>query len=261
MSAIFSIQGKRVLLTGGTAGIGQGVARHFVEHGANVIITGRRAQGADIAAEMGARFVAMDATDPAQITASIQTAGELLGGVIDVLILNAGIDLDTGEAHTLDMTSFRRIYEVNVFAVAQCLRDALPYLATGSSVILTSSPAGQVNAPGMGAYSSSKAAVNSLTQSFAAELAPQGIRVNAVLPGLVESEMSSGSTGEVESLRKLTLSGVVRKPVEMAGTFQYLASAASEPVTAAIVAADDGMSASISTQVMAAIFGGDDEET
>ena len=198
----------------------------------------------------------MDLSDPHSITSSIGDAAQRLDGTIDVLILNAGIDLETGDVAALDMTALPQIFEINVFAVAQCLRDAIPYLVEGSSIILTSSPAGLVNAPGMSAYSASKAAVNSFTKSFAAELAPAGIRVNAVMPGIVESEMSGGSTGEVDALRNLTLSGVVRKPHEMAGPFQFLASAASEPVTAAVIAADDGLSASISPAVMNYIFGG-----
>lgn len=253
MSDIFSIAGKRCLITGGTAGIGLGVAAHFVEQGADVLITGRRESGNEIAAKIGARFVSMDVSDSDSVSrATIEAAG-LLGGGIDVLILNAGIDLEVGQIETLDMAAFRRIYEVNVFGLVQGLHDAQPYLQTGASVILTSSPAATVNVPGMSAYSSSKAAVNSLTQSYAAELASSGIRVNAVLPGIVESEMSSGSTGDAEFARKLTLSGVIRQAPEMAGTFQYLASAASAPVTAAVIAADDGISASISTEVMAAI--------
>lgn len=254
---IFSVSGKRVLLTGGTTGIGLGVAKHLVQQGANVVITGRRDSGCSVANQIGATFIYMDLSQPESVTTSVTEAAEALSNTIDVLILNAGIDLDTGSIDALDMSVFRQVFEVNVFGVAQCLRDALPYLASGSSVIITSSPASLVNAPGMDAYSASKAAINALTKSFSAELAPRGIRVNAVMPGIVESGMSGGSTGEMDSLRKLTLSGVIRKPQEMAGTFQFLASQASEPLTGSIVAADDGLSASLSQHVMASIFGED----
>ncbi len=246
---LFSIRQKNILITGGTAGIGLGIAGHFVRHGARVVICGRRANGAEIASGIGADFVRLDVSDTASITKGVRRAADLLEHGIDVLILNAGVDLHTGTVDKLDLDAFRRLYDINLFGLIQCLRDAVPYLQRGSSVIMTSSPAGCTAAAGMSAYGSSKAAVNHLTRTFAAELAGMGIRVNAILPGIVESEMS-GSTGSLEFLRTLTMTGKVRMPVELAGTFQFLASAASEPVTGAIIAADDGISAGVSQTVM-----------
>lgn len=246
---LFSIGGKNVLITGGTAGIGLGVARHFVEQGANVIISGRRDDGTVVAESIGARFVKMDVSDGVSVKSAIECAAVIFERRIDVLLLNAGIDADSGSIDALDVEGFRRLYDVNLFGLIQCLRDAVPFLPNGASVIATSSPAGLLPAPGMSAYGSSKAAVNHLTKSFAAELAPKGIRMNAVLPGIVESEMA-GATGTLEFIRTLTMTGKVRLPAELGGTFQFLASAASEPVTAAIIAADDGMSAGISQATM-----------
>lgn len=248
----FSIVKKTVLITGGTAGIGLGVAEHFVTQGAQVVITGRRESGRDIASRIGALFVPMDVSDNESLSVGMAEAAQLLDGRIDVLILNAGIDLEVGMVGDLDMENLRRIYDVNVFGVAQGLRDGLAYMQPGGSVIITSSPAGSKTVPGMSGYGSSKAAVNYLTKSFAAELADREIRVNAILPGLVESEMA-GSSGDLEFIRTLTLTGKVRKPAEMAPTFQFLASDASAPVTAAIIEADDGLSAGLSTAAAKAI--------
>ena len=248
----FSVSGKTVLITGGTAGIGLGMAEHFVAQGAEVVISGRRESGQDIATGIGAGFVRMDVSDERSLADGMIAAAHQLGGRIDVLILNAGIDLDVGMIDELDMESFRRIYDVNVFGVVQGLREGLAYMPAGSSVIITSSPAGSTTVPGMSGYGSSKAAVNYLTRAFAAELASRDIRVNAVLPGLVESEMA-GSSGDAEFIRTLTLTGKIRQPAEMAGTFQFLASAASTPVTAAIIEADDGLSAGMSIALADAI--------
>lgn len=248
----FSVNGKTVLITGGTAGIGLGVAAHFVAQGAEVVISGRRDSGQDIANRIGAGFVRMDVSDTGSVAEGMIEAAQKLHGRIDILILNAGIDLEVGMIDHLDMESFRRIYDVNVFGVVQCLRDGLAHMHAGASVIITSSPAGSKTVPGMSGYGSSKAAVNYLTKAFAAELAGRDIRINGVLPGLVESEMT-GSSGDAGFIRALTLTGKIRQPAEMAGTFQFLASTASSPVTAAIIEADDGLSAGMSIAVAEAI--------
>jgi NAD(P)-dependent dehydrogenase (short-subunit alcohol dehydrogenase family) len=254
-NGLFSVRGKNTLITGGTAGIGLGVAQHFVEHGAGVVITGRRDNGADIAAGIGATFVRMDVSDEESVSAAIKETAGHFAGRIDTLILNAGVDLRAGSIDALDLDAYRRLYDVNLFGLIQCLRDATSHLPRGATVIATSSPAGLLPAAGMGAYGSSKAAVNYLTRVFAAELAASGVRMNAVLPGIVESEMA-GSTGTLEFIRTLTLSGKVRVPAELGGTFQFLASDASAPVTGAIIAADDGISAGLSPAAMDAIMRG-----
>ena len=251
-NGLFSIRDKNTLITGGTAGIGLGIAQHFVRQGANVVITGRRDNGADVAADIGAAFVQMDVSDESSVSAAIEETAGHFSDRIDTLILNAGIDLRTGSIDALDLAAFRQLFDVNLFGLIQCVRDATRYLPRGATVIATSSPAGRLPAAGMGAYGASKAAVNHLTRVFAAELADGGVRMNAVLPGIVESEMA-GSTGTREFIRTLTISGTVRVPAELGGTFQFLASDASAPVNGAIIAADDGISAGLSPATMEAI--------
>ena len=257
-NAPFSIDGKRSLIVGGTAGIGLGVAGHFVQAGADVIITGRRADGKSIAEQIGARFVAMDLAVPESITAGIRSAAELFGGGIDCLILNAGIADDAGTAAALDLAVFRRVFEINVFGVAQALRDGVALMDQGGSVIVTSSPAATELMPGVAGYGASKAAVNVLVRTAAIELGPRGIRVNAVLPGVIETEMSldpEGPAEELERLSALTATGKVRQPAELGPPFQFLASAASATCTGALLACEDGVTAGFSTGLLKRAFG------
>ncbi|MDX1499806.1 MAG: SDR family NAD(P)-dependent oxidoreductase, partial [Woeseiaceae bacterium] len=114
---LFSIRGKNALVTGGTAGIGRGVARHFVEQGAHVVITGRRDNGGEVAADIRATFVRMDVSDEASVGAAIEAAAGHFAGRIDTLILNAGVDLRVGSIDALDLAAFRRLFDVNLFGL------------------------------------------------------------------------------------------------------------------------------------------------
>ncbi len=250
----FSITGKRIVVTGGTAGIGRAVAAHFAAEDARVVITGRRASGAEIAAVCGAEFVAMDVTDDISVRSAMATAAEHLGG-IDVLVLNAGIDLATGTLDDLDLDAFRRVLDVNLGGVVRGMAFGIPHMGPGGSVIATSSPAGKVTAAGTGAYSASKAAVDSIVRTAAIELGPKGIRVNGIRPGIVESEMTDGSTGDPAMLVTLTVNGAHRRADEIVGVFHFLASDASAPLTGGIVDADDGIGAGLSGQLLERAFG------
>jgi NAD(P)-dependent dehydrogenase (short-subunit alcohol dehydrogenase family) len=253
----FSVVGKRVLITGGTAGIGLGVARHLAQAGAKVVITGRRSSGAEIAAGFGGHFACMDVSDAQSVADGTNSAAKLLGGGIDVLVLNAGIGPETGTIHDLDVGQVQASFDVNVFGVLHGLKEALPYMGRGSSVIITSSPAGMVFTAGMAGYGASKAAVNALARVWAIELGPQRIRVNAVLPGIVATEFAHDPEAldeELEFMRVLTQSGTVRQPAELGPTYQYLASDASAPVTGALLACDDGLLAGYSNELLGKAF-------
>ena len=257
-NSVFSIAGKRTLITGGTAGIGLAVARHFVAEGATVVITGRRKSGAQLAHEIGARFVTMDVSDTESIRAGTAEAAKLLDGAIDVLILNAGVALDTGDTQAVDMDKLRQTFEVNVFGVAQGLRDGLHYVAHDASIIVTSSPTATEFMPGAGPYAASKAAVNALVRTAALELGPRGIRVNAVMPGVVRTEMAldpGTAEDELAMLSTLTATGRVRQPEEIAPMFHFLASDASAPCTGALLECEDGVRAGFSLPLWEKAFG------
>lgn len=255
---IFSIKGQRVLIVGGTAGIGLAVARHFVEAGARVVISGRRSDGEAIATDIGGQFVRMDLTDGESITTGTRQAADILAGGFDTLILNAGIATPAGTADQLDMRAFRQVFEVNLFGIAQAMRDGLAFMQSGSSIIVTSSPASTELTPGAGAYGASKAAVDAIVKTAALELGLSGIRVNAVLPGVIETEMAADPEAleeELALLSTLTATGKIRQPAEMAPPFHFLASAASATCTGTLLACDDGVSAGFSQPLLEKAFG------
>jgi len=254
MTDLFSIRGKRTVITGGAAGIGRAIAAHFVNSGAPVVIADLSEAGAGVADEIGAAFVQMDVTDEASVATGLAAAAGELGG-IDVLILNAGIDLEVGTAGAFHLAAFKNVMDVNFMGVVHSLAAGPPHMGKGGVVLITSSPAGRVTMAGLAAYSSSKAAVDSITRTAAIELAERSIRVNAVLPGIARTGMQGGSTGEASDLATITATGIERDPSELAPVYHFLASDAAAPLTGATVQADDGMTAGLSSLLLGKAFG------
>lgn len=242
----FSVADRQVVIVGGTAGIGLAVGKHLAAVGARVVITGRRDAGAEAAA-IGSRFVRMDVADDDSVAAGFAD----IDGRIDCLILNAGIDAHTGEIDAVDLATFEQVFNTNTLGLVRALAHGVAAMGEGGSVVVTSSPAGSSAAPGMAAYSASKSALDMLVRTWALELGPKQIRVNAVLPGIVESEMDSESAPEVELIRRMTANGIHRKASELAPVYQFLASDASATLTGSLVGAHDGISVGYSHDVMA----------
>ena len=186
------------LVTGATGGIGLHIARQFAERGWTVLVGARdAARGAEAAAQIGGRPVVLDVTDAATIATAAATVREL-----DVLINNAGISLDTGTSITeTEVEVFRRTYETNVFGVVAVTNAFVPVLrrsahprivnlssGTGSLTWSTGpNPQFDYQAAGTGsgaAYRSSKTALNAVTVFYAHALAGDGVKVNALAPGL-----------------------------------------------------------------------------
>lgn len=244
----FSVTDLTIAIVGGTAGIGLAVATHLVGQGANVAITGRR-DATDLANEIGATFVPMDVVDSASVVAGFSTLAKTMPH-LDCLMLNAGVDQFHGEIDDIDLVAFENVMHINTLGLVRAMAGGVKLMSEGGSVVVTSSPAGSIAVPGMAAYSASKAALDMLVRSWALELGPKGIRVNAVLPGLVESEMAGESTGELEVIRRMTANGVYRRAAEMGPVFQFLASPASATLTGSAVGAHDGISVGFSHEVM-----------
>lgn len=192
------LNGKRALVTGASSGLGEAIAKRLVAEGAKVAVTARRAERLEaLASATGVHAIVADHTRTEDNARAVDEAVAALGG-LDVLVLNAGIIGNDGVvAPKPDL--FRALLETNVFATYDVLRLATPHLvasaATGrdAAVLATSSVASLRPYPNLMGYCTSKAAVDMLVQTAAIELAPHKVRVNAINPGVVKTELHTTS--------------------------------------------------------------------
>ena len=257
MKEAFSPKGKRVLVTGGHAGIGLGISKAFAELGAEIILMGRNKENGDkVAAEIEAefgtkvRFFQGDLTvkgDPERVVAE---AAKEFGG-IDVLVNNSGLVrwFESIEADKNDFADWYDVIELDMSATfvmsvlcAKHMRDQ-----GGGVIINITSNAGEiVNQPQTTvSYSASKAGVNHMTRMLAHEWAQYGIRVNAVAPGYTESKLGAAQNPEVYAKNNAywmerTPTHRRNKPIEIAAAVVYLASEAAEQVTGEVITVDGG---------------------
>ncbi|TNF87788.1 MAG: glucose 1-dehydrogenase [Gammaproteobacteria bacterium] len=200
------MEGRVALVTGGARGIGRGIAQAFLQAGARVMIGDLGGAGAGWKYELAAgselertaeelsamgetRCVAVDVTDPASCANAVEATEQAFGG-LDVLVNNAGV-VASGDTASFSEADWDRVFAVNTKGIFLMTQAALPALQRSSSaaIINTASIAGKRGFPKMAAYCGSKFAAVGITQSLAAELAPQGIRVNALCPGVVGTAM------------------------------------------------------------------------
>ena len=194
------LNNKVAVITGGTTGIGFATAQRFVAEGAKVVITGTNPATLEAARKElgdGVEVIASDASSGADIGDLFTTVREKYGP-IDVLFLNAGIaKFAPWEDHSED--EFDRQFAINVKGPWLAIKHALPVLNQGASIIATTSVVNRMGMPGSSAYSATKAALAQLIKVAATELAPRGIRVNAVAPGPIETPIySKTGMGEAE---------------------------------------------------------------
>ncbi len=245
----FSLEGKRTLITGGTSGIGLAIAKRFAEHGANIVISGRREAGTEIASQLGAHFIRADMMVPADVERLVQESAKHLGG-LDVVINNAGIPGQFGTIADVDMSNFDAPFAVNVRAAYQILKLVPPHMSSGGSIINTASVLGTMGEPNDAVYGATKAALISLTKSAALSLAPENIRVNAVNPGYFDTEIWDGELPEQCVSLHVPLARV-GEGSEAAATYHFLASDDSSYITGSCITVDGGMLAGNSLQTMA----------
>ena len=235
------LEGKRVVVTGGTSGIGAATSRRFLEEGARVVSI---ALGAEEAVEGLAAALEADVGDPAQVAEAFEAADELLGG-LDVLVSNAGISI---RHPFLEITpeEWRRVLAVNLDGMFHCAREAARRMVDGDggAILMTASTNGLVGHPLYADYNAAKAGVVALTRTLALELAPK-VRVNAVCPGYVLTPMQEAEYAQ-EMLRatdaKIPL-GRHARPEEVAGLFAFLASDDGAYLTGAAIPIDGGETA------------------
>ena len=194
-----SYTNKIVLITGGTSGIGKATALAFAEAGAKVVITGRREkEGADVAAEITknggtAAFVRADVANDADVVKSIDFVLSTHGR-LDVAFNNAGVEI-VGPLNEVTEEQYRRTFDINVWGVLNSMKHEISAMLKtgGGAIVNTSSVAGHIGLPQASIYVATKHAVEGLTKAVALEFAKQGIRVNSVAPGSIDTDMVDGS--------------------------------------------------------------------
>jgi NAD(P)-dependent dehydrogenase (short-subunit alcohol dehydrogenase family) len=182
------LEGKIAVITGGSAGIGLGTARRFVDEGAQVFITGRRQKELDkAAAEIGRNVTAIQA-DAAKLSDidHIYDVVKAQAGRIDILFANAGI-YELGRFGEITEEHFDRTFNTNVRGLLFTVQKALPLLSTGASVILTGSIASKKGYPSFSVYDATKAAVRSFARGWILDLKGRDIRINVLSPGHTET--------------------------------------------------------------------------
>jgi NAD(P)-dependent dehydrogenase (short-subunit alcohol dehydrogenase family) len=236
----------RVLVTGGASGIGLTTARRLAAEGAAVAVLDLvpLAEGA----RAGLISVGGDVTDDASVRAAVDDAAAELGG-LDVLVNNAGIGAQGGVEDNPD-DEWHRVLDVNVVGMVRVTRAALPYLRASSraAIVNTASIAATAGLPQRALYSASKGAVAALTRAMAADLLPEGIRVNAVNPGTADTpwvarllESAADPQAERAALEARQPHGRLVSADEVADAIAYLASPAAGSVTGVALAVDGGM--------------------
>ncbi|MCY4622089.1 MAG: SDR family NAD(P)-dependent oxidoreductase [bacterium] len=252
------LQGRAALITGAGSGIGRATAELFAGEGAGVAILdrdGRAAESAasDISAVGGEAYpVVADVSSADEVARAVARAARFLGR-LDIVYNNAGVG-STGSVADITEEDWDLCFAVNVKGTYLTSQAAIPHLeaAGGGSIINQASVAALVGIPGFSAYSAAKGAVVSLTRAMALDLAPMGIRVNALCPGtvytpLMEPLMRERGGGSVERGLEITAAkypiGRIGTPMEIAQAALFLASDDASFVTGAAFTVDGGMTA------------------
>ena len=225
------LEGQVALITGGNSGIGRATAGRLAALGARVIISGRdKTRGDEVTQQIRATggeadFIAADLVDEASAR-SLARAAVQLGGKVDILVNNAGV-FPFGPTHETDSATFDAVYNTNVkapfFLVAE-LAPAMAARGSGAIINLSTMVAG-FGMPGMALYGSTKAALQLLTKSWAAEYGPAGVRVNAVSPGPTRTEGTAAMGEALDQLAAAAPAGRPGTPEEIAEAIGYLAAA------------------------------------
>jgi NAD(P)-dependent dehydrogenase (short-subunit alcohol dehydrogenase family) len=248
----FDLTGKRALVTGASRGIGRGIAVAYAAAGADVAILARNADLlSEVAGEISAmgrscHVVVADILDGDSTRSAVSGAIQSLGG-LDILVNNAGGNSFSTPVAQMRMSGWEKTMRLNLDSIMHITQEALPALGDGGgSIINVASVAGLRGAPTMAHYGAAKAAVISLTQSLALEVAWMGVRSNALVPGWIETDLTDFLRASSEAERA-TLSRVPMqrwgRVEEIAEPAVFLASDASSFMTGQVLVVDGGLSA------------------
>jgi NAD(P)-dependent dehydrogenase (short-subunit alcohol dehydrogenase family) len=254
MAVRITLEGKVAIVTGGSRGIGESIARTFAAHGARVVVASRKLDGVSavadsIAKEHGAERVRAFAAHTGKEQECNRLVADAIAafGKVDVLVNNAGTNPYFGPMLAADNAAWDKTFEVNLKGYFWCAREVARHCVAREapgSIISVSSVAGLIGSPMQGIYSMTKAAVISMTKTLAVELGPSKIRVNAIAPGFVDTRLASAILKSDELLKRVigrTPLGRYGTPDEIAGSALYLASDAASFLTGHTLVVDGGM--------------------
>lgn len=229
------MEDKRILITGGTQGIGLALATSLAEQGAEVIAVARRprpelTQFESFSCDQG------DEDAVAQLFSSLRKSH----GSLDGLVINAGVLPQDGPLLEADSSDFEAAWRINTLGVLHMLKHGAALLRDGAAVVVTATPASQYVFPAYATYGASKSALELLVRHAAVELGARGVRVNAVKPGTILTDMQPDDDAEARMCRHTTCLQRPGRVAEVLGTFQFLLSDASIYVTASTVTVDGG---------------------
>ena len=248
-----SYTNKIVLVTGGTSGIGKTTAIAFADAGARVVLTGRREkEGLEVVAEIKKTggTVAYIRTNVAKEADVVKAVDFVLSthGRLDVAFNNAGVEI-VGPLDQVTEEQYRRTFDINVWGVLNAMKHEVAAMlkSGGGSIVNVSSIAGHIGLAQASIYVATKHAVEGLTKAIAVEFAKQGIRVNAVAPGAIDTEMVDRFAGKEGDVRNWLISqhpvGRLGTAEEIAAAVLYLTSDAAKFTTGTILAVDGGWTA------------------
>ncbi|WP_323769376.1 glucose 1-dehydrogenase [Antarctobacter sp.] len=241
------LQGKRAIVTGGGSGFGEGIAARFAAEGAQVVIADINMENARrVAGETGGHALHADVSDPASVTNLMAEANDLMGG-IDILVNNAGITHLPALMEDVSEEDFDRVFAVNCKSVYLTARALVPQMkAQGAGAILNvASTAGVSPRPRLNWYNASKGWMNTATKAMAVELAPSGIRVNALNPVAGETPLLASFMGEdTPEMRAKFLAtiplGRFSTPRDLANAALFLCSDEADMITGTCLEVDGG---------------------
>lgn len=242
---MFDLTGKRAIVTGSTRGIGRAIAEALIAQGARVVISSEDpADTASVAADLAMPGIACDVSDDNALAELVNFAVTTLGG-LDILVCNAGITGKPGPFAQIDMDDYARVMAINLRSQVVLCNLALPHIsaAGGGAAVLVASLAGLRGNGRINAYALAKAGVAQLARNLAVEWGPQAVRVNALSPGFIATELSQPLLDDAAFMAHRMAMTPLRRPgtpAEVAGAAVFLTSPAGAFVTGHNLVVDGG---------------------
>lgn len=253
MSAAISLKGKTALVTGGGRGIGKSITKKFVEAGANVVIASRKMENlkatADEFAGLGGKIVPIEChVGRAEQLEALVAATEKQLGPVDILVNNSATNIGQGPSLEVSDDMVAKMVEVNILATLRLIRLTVPKMIArgGGSVINIASIAGLRPQPGGLLYSFTKAGLIMMTRTWACEFGPKNVRVNAIAPGLIQTDFSEFFWKNENYRKKLEATQPINhigQPDEIGFAALYLASDEASYLTGQVLVIDGGATA------------------